>query len=313
MANGILMRSWRKKFLYISIFSLLLISLGLAVFFRISGTTHSEALPIVLSGKDSAEDSIPHPFSNEDGWVYSFDNVPDGALPEGMWNYEDGTEVANYNNELQAYTARKENVRIENGYLTIEARKEHMYGKNYTSARINTLGKFDFTYGTLEAEVMLPKGIGTWPAIWLMPSKNIYNPDDFAIAKDDKFRWAVNGEIDFVEAIGRIPNQNIPAAHNYNQLHTASVYTPKYIADPYGSFHTYGVIKKPDSITFTLDGVAYATRQKSSDNPLEWPHDQPYYLIINLAIGGDWAGADGIDDSSGPWQMKIKSLRYKPL
>jgi len=246
-------------------------------------------------------------------WTYMFSNFPDGPVPESEWNFESGNKVADYNSELQAYTARTENVRIEDGLLVIEAKKENLYGKQYTSARINTLGTFDFTYGTLEVEAMLPRGVGTWPALWMMPSNNIYNPADYGISETDKFHWAVNGEIDFMEAIGRIPNQIIPSAHNFNQLKGRSLYTPVRVNDAYSEFHRYGIIKTPTAITFTLDGVPYATREKKSDNPLDWPHDQPYYLIINLAIGGNWAGADGIDDESGPWQMKVKSLSYRPL
>jgi beta-glucanase (GH16 family) len=78
-------------------------------------------------------------------------------------------------------------------------------------------------------------------------------------------------------------------------------------------FHRFGVIKTPNKITFTLDGKPYTSRTKNSDNPLDWPYNQPYYLIINLAIGGNWAGANGIDVSSAPWQLKIKSLSYTPL
>lgn len=247
------------------------------------------------------------------GWTHNFADMPNGLLSRTDWNFETGTTLSDYNDEAQAYTPRLENVHIQDGVLVIEARRENMYDRNYTSARINTLGKFSFTYGTLEVDAMLPSGNGTWPAVWLMPRDNIYNPDDYEIDISDKYRWALNGEIDFVESVGRLPGQNIPAAHSFNQLHTSVIYTPAYIDDPYTSYHRYGVIKTPDSITYTLDGVPYASHLKESSSPLDWPFNQPYYLIMNLAIGGNWAGADGIDDSSAPWQMKIKSLTYTPM
>jgi beta-glucanase (GH16 family) len=81
----------------------------------------------------------------------------------------------------------------------------------------------------------------------------------------------------------------------------------------YSNYHTYGVIKTENSITFTLDGKPYAQRKKTSLDPLEWPFDQPYYLILNLAVGGKWAGSDGIDVATAPWKMEIQSISYKPL
>lgn len=246
-------------------------------------------------------------------WTYTFANYPDGALPKNHWQFEVGTEVASYHHELQTYTADTSNVRIENGVLVIEARKEARDGQAYTSGRVNTLGNFSFTYGTLEVEMMLPSGKGTWPAAWLMPRHSIYRPEAFGITQKDPLAWALNGEIDFAEAIGSLPGQNLPTVHSYNELQRKPTYTPAFVKNPYTQFHRYGIIKTPTKITFTLDGVPYASRQKTSDSPLEWPFDQPYYLILNLAIGGDWAGAEGIDDATSPWQLKVKSINYRPL
>jgi len=159
----------------------------------------------------------------------------------------------------------------------------------------------------------LPKGTGTWPAAWLMPDTPKYTPDQYGIGKDAPKAWALNGEIDFMEAVGYIPNQIIPATHSYNSLSQGTIYTPGFIDDAYGTYHKYGVIKLKDSISFTIDGKVYATRTRSSTNPLDWPYDQPYYLILNLAIGGSWAGQKGIDNSSAPWTMSVKSISYLPL
>jgi beta-glucanase (GH16 family) len=81
----------------------------------------------------------------------------------------------------------------------------------------------------------------------------------------------------------------------------------------YSGFHRYGIIKTPNKITFTIDGKPYASRSKKSNSPLDWPYNQPYYLILNLAIGGKWAGANGIDNASAPWLMQVKSISYRPL
>lgn len=246
-------------------------------------------------------------------WTYDFSNLPSGRLPATFWKFEEGTHVADYNHEAQAYTARMENVRIRDGVLQIEARKEALHGRQYTSARVNTLGSFSFTYGTIEVDMKLPRGKGTWPAAWLMPRDNIYNPDNYGISQTDPYRWAMNGEIDFAEAIGSIPGENIPAAHSINRLRSGTVYTPAKVSDPYTTYHRYGLIKTSDSLTYTIDGKPYASRVKTSDSPLDWPYNQPYYLILNLAIGGKWAGAQGIDDSSAPWLLQVRSISYKPF
>lgn len=248
----------------------------------------------------------------KNGWSYTFTEMNDGPLSDDDWNFEEGTEVANYNNEAQAYTGRLNNVRIEDGLLLIQAHRESMYGKDYTSARINTLGKFEFTHGTLEVDMMLPQGVGTWPAAWLMPSNNRYDPADHGISPNDPHNWVLNGEIDFMEAIGSIPGENIPAAHTYNQMKRSTLYTPGQVSTPYTEFHRYGIIKTANKIEFTIDGVPFASREKTGDSALDWPFEQPYYLILNLALGGSWAGADGIDDSMAPWTMKIRSITYTP-
>jgi beta-glucanase (GH16 family) len=268
-----------------------------------AGETSKPAAPPVVSDYD--------PSTKE--WVYTFAAHPNGALSARDWQFTVGTEVADYHHELQTYTADASNIHIEDGVLVLDAHKEARDGRQYTSARVSTLGNFSFTYGTLEVEMMLPKGKGTWPAAWLLPRNSIYKPEAFGIAKNDPLSWALNGEIDFAEAIGSLPGQNLPAMHSYNELHRQPTYTPAFVKNPYTQFHKYGVVKTPTSITFTVDGVPYATRTKTADSPLEWPFDQPYYLILNLAVGGDWAGAQGIDDASAPWLLKVKSVSYKPL
>ncbi|HEX3082346.1 MAG TPA: glycoside hydrolase family 16 protein [Candidatus Saccharimonadia bacterium] len=272
----------------------------------------SQATPSVqpASMATPAIDRMP----SNGAWTYNFADLVDGPLPRADWNFEVGTKVASNNSEEQAYTARTNNVRVENGTLVIEAQPETMDGKQYTSARIDTHGKFDFDYGTLEVDMMLPPGVGTWPAAWLMPAENAYDPQHYGIAKTDPYAWVLNGEIDFAEEVGRIPGQNIPAAHSYNSRTSGvSQYTPAYVPNPYGAYHRYGIIKTPDKLTFTLDGRPYATRVRTGDSVLDWPFNQRYYLILNLAIGGTWAGDDGIDNASAPWLLKVRSISYQPL
>jgi beta-glucanase (GH16 family) len=201
---------------------------------------------------------------------------------------------------------------VQDGALVLEAMPQEKDGKDYTSGRVDTNGSFSFVYGTLEVEARLPRGVGTWPAAWLMPSDPRYQASDYPSATDQTRIYTLNGELDFLESVGYLPGQNIPAAHSYDSLAQAAQYTPAFITNPYDEYHTYGIVKTPNSIEFTIDGSVYASRQKTSNDPLSWPFDQPYYLILNLAIGGTWAGKDGVDDSSAPWQYLIKSITYTP-
>lgn len=246
-------------------------------------------------------------------WEYDFSKQPDGQIDTTVWNIESGTTKADYNNELQTYTNRPDNVRVEDGALILEAKPESRDGKAYTSGRVDTNESFSFVYGKLEVEAQLPRGVGTWPAAWLLPSSYRYQPQDFPNATDSTRLWTLNGELDFLEAVGYQPGQNIPAAHSYNSLGRPPVNTPGFVANPYDTYHRYGIIKTPSAIQFTIDDRIYASREKTSDNPLDWPFDQAYHLVLNLAIGGKWAGRYGVDDKSAPWQYKIKSVRYSPL
>jgi beta-glucanase (GH16 family) len=287
-------------------FSLYAKSLALPFGMHLPARNHSAA---VAAPDDTSKASTRTPDSP---WTYDFSKYPNGPVPQRL-EFRNRHEVASYNKELQSYTPRTKNVRVENGVLVIEAQKEQYRDRGYTSARINTLNKFDFTYGTIEADVQMPTGRGTWPAVWMMPSKNIYKPADYGITQNDPDYWALNGEIDFAEAVGFIPGQNIPAAHTYNSVKRAPMVTPAMVPDQSSTFHRYGVTKTPDKLIFSVDGVPYATRERTGDTPMDWPYNQPYYLIINLAIGGNWAGSHGIDDSTAPWQMKIRSVSYRPL
>jgi beta-glucanase (GH16 family) len=278
-----------------------------------SSSMHPKSPKAHAPSASQPEQPSSRAYDGSGAWSYDFSDLPDGPLPARDWNFVTGTKAASYNQEAEAYTSRPSNVRVQDGNLIIEARKEKMYGKDYTSARVNTKGLFAFTYGTLEVTMKKPKGVGTWPAAWLMPRDKIYHPKKFGIKPSDPYAWALNGEIDFAESIGSIPGQNIPATHSYNSVQRRATYTPGFVANPYTEFHRYGVVKTPDKITFTIDGAPFASRAKTNDSPLEWPFNQPYYLILSLAVGGNWAGDNGIDAASAPWQLAIKSISYKPL
>lgn len=245
-------------------------------------------------------------------WVYNFGDQPNGKIDTKLFNIEDGPTTANYNNELETYSNSTSNVRIQDGTLILDAHQENKDGKSYTSGRVDTNGSFSFIYGTVEVTAKLPRGVGTWPAAWLLPADPIYKAAYFKNATDQNHLYTLNGELDFLESVGYLPGQNVPAAHSYNSLAQAAVYTPGFVTNPYDEYHTYGIIKTPTSIEFTIDGNVYASRDKSSNDPLDWPFNQPYYLILNLSLGGTWGGKNGIDDSSAPWLYSIKSISYTP-
>ena len=220
------------------------------------------------------------------------------GLPDSTkWNYDVGGDGYG-NNEDQFYTKnRLENARVEKGNLVIEARKENWEKNKYTSARLLTKGKFSFQYGTVEVRAKLPKGRGTWPAIWMM-SENMK-------------QWPDDGELDIMEHVG----------FNQGFIH-ASVHTKKYnhiqgtqktdtikVNDVSEKFHVYKVDWTPEKIDVYVDDQKYFTYINTEKSYEAWPFDQPYYIILNLAVGGFWGGKEGIDDSIFPQKYYIDYVR----
>lgn len=245
--------------------------------------------------------------------------MPNGPLDPGVWNVDVGTTIPGYNMEAETLTARPANVRVEGGNLILEARREQrpVDGRNYTSGHVNTQGKFSFQYGRLEVTLRAPQGVGTWPAAWLLAEGTKYNPADYGIDPQSDNAWALQGEIDFMEAVGAEPGRVFPDTHSYSTVQ-AGVNGTTYanVPDMATAFHTYGVEMTPGRIDFTLDGEVYSSAQRHSNDPRDWPFDQPYYLILNLAMGGSWGGEardtyppDGIQ-GNGPWQMNVQSVRF---
>ncbi|WP_223608146.1 family 16 glycosylhydrolase [Chryseobacterium sp. OSA05B] len=220
------------------------------------------------------------------------------GLPDSLkWNYDVGGDGYG-NDEAQFYTKnRLENARMEGGNLVIEARKENWEKNQYTSARLLTKGKFSFQYGTIEVRAKLPKGRGTWPAIWMMSEKMKKWPDD--------------GELDIMEHVG----------FNQGFVH-ASVHTKKYnhiqgtqktdtlvVKDVSEKFHVYKADWTPEKIDVYIDGHKFFTCENKEKTYEAWPFDQPYFIILNLAIGGFWGGKEGIDDSIFPQKYYIDYVR----
>jgi beta-glucanase (GH16 family) len=217
---------------------------------------------------------------------------PHGSPPDPTkWQLQTGGSGWG-NRELESYTARQSNASLDGaGHLAITARAETFTGpdgitRNYTSARMQTMGLFSTAYGRIEANIKLPAGRGLWPAFWALG------------AAHDNVGWPWCGEIDIMESLGDNPftaygsiHGPQPGAKGSQYGLTAPVRSRNSLA---AGFHTYGVTWSPNRIVFTLDGVAYATRTPASlGRGQRWVFNQPFYLLLNLAVGGNWPGRPG--------------------
>lgn len=235
-------------------------------------------------------------------WSDEFDK---NGLPDpGKWQYDtEANETGWYNNEKQYYAVKRlENSRVQNGKLTITARKERLTsasdygGQNYTSARLITRGKASWIYGYYEIRARLPCGRGTWPAFWMLGPEEIPWPD--------------NGELDIMEQVGKAPNIITGTIHTKATAGTDGIGGETTIADPCGQFHTYTATWTSSEISIGVDNRSYFTYKNPGKGTASWPFNTRHYLIINLAIGGDMAGA--VDDSIFPVSMDIDYVRvYK--
>jgi beta-glucanase (GH16 family) len=225
---------------------------------------------------------------------FSRDGLPDST----KWTYETGGNGWG-NNEAEYYTAgRKENARVEKGCLIIEARKEHWMNKEYTSARLVTKGKGDWKYGRIDVRAKLPRGKGTWPAIWTLGSQT-------------PLKWPDDGEIDIMEHVGYDPGVIHASIHckRYNHpMHTQKTALIT-IPDCMDAFHDYSLTWNADSITISIDQKEYFHFANEHSGYDTWPFDTPLHLLLNVAIGGNWGGQKGIDDSVFPQQMVVDYVR----
>jgi len=227
-------------------------------------------------------------------WFDEFD-VP-GNPDTTKWNYDIGTGSNGWGNgESQYYTDRTNNVLVANGVLKIIAQKENYQGSLYTSTRLKTQGKFDFTYGKVEVRAKLPIGGGTWPAIWMLGS-NI-----------STVGWPACGEIDIMEHVGN--NQGTVQS----ALHTPSSYGntvnkgSQYLADVSTAFHVYAVEWDSTQMIFSVDGNVYYTYNPSTKNSSTWPFDASQFIILNVAMGGSFGGV--IDSNFVQSTMEIDYVR----
>lgn len=232
-------------------------------------------------------------------WADEFDY--EGAPDEEKWDYDTGGSGWG-NNELQYYT-KGDNAVVSDGVLTIEARREELGGKEYTSTRLVSRGKGDWLYGKIEVCAKLPSGRGTWPAIWMLPTDWAYGG------------WPASGEIDIMEHVGYDQDMIHASVHTKSYNHTIGTQKTATRRQEGVSeeFHVYTLEWLPDKIIMSMDDEVYFTfepvKYKSTPTFAEWPFDKRMHMLLNLAVGGDWGGVRGVDDDIFPQQFVIDYVR----
>lgn len=247
------------------------------------------------------------------GYVYDLESINDyelvwsdefdteGEIDKTKWGYDLGGSGWG-NNELQYYTEDL-NSWVEDGKMIIEARKETYIGRNYTSARVVSRQKGDWLYGKFEIMAKLPTGVGTWPAIWMLPTDWRYGG------------WPSSGEIDIMEHVGYDQNTIVGSIHTKAYNHSLNTQrSGKSIVETASTeFHKYSIEWLPDRIKFYIDDVYYFNyqpgRQITCPTSSHWPFDQRFHLLINIAVGGNWGGVEGVDDDIFPQRLEIEYVR----
>ncbi len=231
------------------------------------------------------------------GWELVWHDEFDGkTINSANWTYDLGGGGWG-NGEAQYYTNRSENARVENGLLIIEARQEKYEGSYYTSARLKTQGLQAFQYGRIEARLKVPAGAGLWPAFWMLG-------DNFSTVG-----WPDCGEIDIMEYVGREPDLIMGTLHGpgySGALGLGQWNRQSYpIAD---DFHTYAVEWKEGQVDWYYDGVKYFTVTRADVGDRQWVFDHPFFIILNLAIGGSLGGTIGLQ-TAFPAQYQVDYVR----
>ena len=223
-----------------------------------------------------------------------------GAPDRDKWGYSLGGNGWG-NGEAQFYTDKRTNSYVDKGILTIKARNENGL---WTSARIKTQYKADWTYGYFEIRARLPKGVGTWPAIWMLPTFDAYGG------------WPRSGEIDIMEHVGFDPDVVHTTVHTlaYNHKNGTQKNHHEKISGATDGFHIYAILWDENAIQWFIDGKPFFKFINEQKTSAEWPFDKPFYLIINLAMGGSWGGQKGIDPKLKEAQLEVDYVRvYQKL
>ena len=236
----------------------------------------------ILTSESAAEEEEFESQFNTEIWSDEFEG---DALDTDNWNYEIGNGSNGWgNNEAQYYTDAEDNVKVENGNLVITAKREAESGFDFTSARITTKDKFEFTFGRVEVRAKLPAGGGTWPAIWMLGA---------AFPEES---WPGVGEMDIMEFVGNDPDRISSALHFPGNSGGNAIVGDTEVSDVTSEFHIYEVEWTAEKITFLMDGVPHL----EFDNNDSTPFQEDFFIILNVAMGGTLGGniADDFQESS---------------
>lgn len=265
------------------------------------------AFIFVFSCDDSATD-VPEVDEDLEYQLVWSDEFEGNQLDMDKWSYQFGTGsqlgLTDWgNNELQYYTDREENVYVEDGMLHIIAREEFYKNKNYTSTRIRTVNKADWKFGRIEIRAKLPEGQGIWPAFWMLPTKEVYGG------------WPKSGEIDIMELVGHRSSTVHGTVHygpdwpnNRYKGGTYSLDSKKFSDD----FNIFSIEWVEDEIKWFVNDNLFYTITPTSLSPQNYPFNEEFHLILNLAVGGNWPGnPDGTTDF--PQSMVIDYIKVYQL
>jgi beta-glucanase (GH16 family) len=232
-------------------------------------------------------------------WNDEFDYI--GPPDPKKWEIETGGNGWG-NRELQYYT-KSDNVYVDGKKMVITARLEDVGGREVTSARLRTAKKGDWVYGKMEVCAKIPTGLGTWSAIWMLPTDWKYGG------------WPASGEIDIMEHVGYDTDALVMSIHTESYNHVKGTQKSKSVrkAGMTSDFHVYAIEWLPDKIKFFYEGeLQYTykpTTYKDSPTYKEWPFDRRFHLLINLAFGGNWGGARGVNYDALPVDYEIDYVR----
>lgn len=236
-------------------------------------------------------------FESSPFWADEFDY--EGQPDPSKWDYDLGGGGWG-NNELQYYTSELRNASVGNGNLTITAIKEPFENREYTSTRLVSRNKGDFLYGRIEVRAIVPQGTGTWPAIWMLPTDWEYGG------------WPSSGEIDIMEHVGFDPEVIHMSAHTesyYWRINTQKTAT-RTVRGAMDDFQTYRMDWTPYAIRGYINDNLLFTFINEGKSYKEWPFDKRFHLLLNIAVGGDWGGQQGVDETAFPASMIVDYVRY---
>lgn len=267
------------------------------------------------SNNNSSSSSQTNPIENENpnpkkyklNWHDEFDG---NSLNMNYWSYQEGDGsqygIPGWGNSEQQYYSQ-DNVSVNNGALKITARRENKGGKAYTSARIRTANKVAFTYGRIEAKIKLPPYQGLWPAFWMLPDTTTYG------------NWPNSGEIDIMEAKGRLPKETSAAIHfadnnNQHKYNTGTCDLNQTLSSNMKDWHTYAVEWKSDSLFFYVDDICFFGSKCNQYSGVEGnsgqPFDKNFHILLNLAVGGMFDNYINPNDSDLPASMEVDYVRW---